>query len=270
MPMSCSILGCPSRYSKGGNIKFFHFPFKDACQLTAWLNAIKRQDWTPSKYDRICNEHFTTNDYLHRPDAHYTHLKPTAVPSIFPSSIKSNRKNQCKIMKIDNENEKDEIDAIEKNSKIHENCLTNIHIKINSTIEQDIYDSRVNIQSEGENIENVHTIVDVTEESNVNSDINVETYDPGTVETEDPCMISSSIYESMNIEENQINDYDNLDCSKLHRIKKSPTLTEINLRHKIRILQQKLRRRDAKIIYLQRVLTNLKQKQYILSAIQRL
>lgn len=248
-------------------LKYYSFPFKDKCRLIAWLHAIKRQDWTPNKYDRICNAHFTANDYWHRPNANYTHLKLTAVPSIFPSSIKSNRKNLCKIMKIDNENKKDEINDKEKNSKTHERNLTNIDTKIDSIIEQD--DSHINIKTEGEeNIENVHTIIDTLEDSNsynVNNGINLETCDPGTVEIEEPCMTSSSIFmnsihETINIEENQINDYNNLDCLKLHRAKKVSTPTEVILRHKIRMLQQKLRRRDAKIIYLQRVLTNLKQK----------
>lgn len=273
MPMSCSVLGCPSRYSKGKNITFFHFPLKNKKQLAAWLNAIKRQNWTPSKYDRICNEHFTVNDYLHRPDAHYTHLKSMAVPSIFPSSTKSNKRN--KIIKTNNENEKDEIDDVEGNNKSHVENFTNTHIEIDGAINQDVHSSQVNIQTD-ENIENAYTIVDVTEEPktyNENNNVNMETCDPETVTIEEPCV--TSIYEPNEIEGNQINDNDsddayNLDSSDLHCIKNSPIFTKINLRHKIRMLQQKVHRRDARIIYLQRVLTNLEQKKQILSAIQRL
>lgn len=248
-------------------MKYCSFPFKDKCRLKTWLRAIKRQDWTPSKYDRICNAHFTANDYWHCPDVNYTHLKLTAVPSIFPSSIKSKRKNRCK-MKIDNENKKNEIDK-EKNSNTHERNLTNIHTKVDSTKEQNIYvcDSHINIKTKDKkNIENVHTIIQDSNVYNVNSDLNLKTCDPGTVETEEPCMISSSIImnsiHETNIEENQINDYmlEYFNYLKLQRKKKVPTRTEVILRHKIRVLQQKLRRRDAKIMYLQRILTNLKQK----------
>lgn len=275
MPMTCSILGCSSRYSKEKNIKFFRFPLKDKCRLTAWLNAIKRENWTPSKYDTVCNEHFTANDFVPCREAYKTFLRPTAIPSIFPSSTKSNKRKKYKTRTIDNENKKNEEDNIEKNNS-YEGNFTNINIEIDSTIDKDINNSHINIQSEisNENIENVHTIEDVIEEpntynGNINGNINLETCNSETGVIEEPC-VTSSIYESMKIEKNRVNNYDSLDCLRLHCIKKSPTSTEVNLRHKIRMLQQKLRRRDAKIIYLRRLLTHLKQKEDILSVIQHL
>ncbi|GAB1868586.1 THAP domain-containing protein 4 [Camponotus japonicus] len=274
MPMTCSILGCSSRYSKEKNIKFFRFPLKDKCRLTAWLNAIKRENWTPSKYDTVCNEHFTANDFLPCREAYKTFLRPTAVPSIFPSSIK---RKKYKIRKVDNKNKRNEGDDVEKD-KSYETNFTNIHNNIDNIIDQNINDSHINIQLEinDETIENMHTIVDVRDviedpniyNVNVNSNIILETCNQETAAIEEPT--SPLICKPMEIEIKQVNDYNSLDSIKSHRIKNLPTPTEVNLRHKIRMLQQKLRRRDAKIIYLRRLLTHLKQKKDILSVIQHL
>ncbi|XP_050461504.1 THAP domain-containing protein 5-like [Cataglyphis hispanica] len=276
MPMTCSILGCSSRYSKGKNIKFFRFPLKDKCRLTAWLNVIKRENWIPSKFDTVCNEHFTANDFMPCREAYKTFLRPTAVPSIFPSSTKSNKRKKYKIRTIDNENKKNKEDNIEKNNRSYEEKFINIRVEIDRTIDKDINNSHINIQSEVsyKNIENVHMIKDVIEEpniynGNINSNINLETCNSETAITEESCVISS-MYEPMKVEKYQVNNYDNLDCLKLHCAKRSPTPNEINLRHKICMLQQKLRRRDAKIIYLRRLLKHLKQKEDILSVIQHL
>lgn len=228
--------------------------------MTAWLNAIKRENWTPSKYDTVCNEHFTANDFLPCREAYKTFLRPTAVPSIFPSSIK---RKKYKIRKVDNENKRNEEDDVEKN-KSYETNFTNIHNNIDNIIDQNINDSHINIQLEinDETIENMHTIVDVIEDPNIYnvnvSNIILETCNQETAAIEEPT--SPTICKPMEIEIKQVNDYNSLDSIKSHRIKNLPTPTEVNLRHKIRMLQQKLRRRDAKIIYLRRLLTHLKQK----------
>lgn len=248
-------------------MKYCSFPLKDKCRLAAWLNAIKRENWTPSKYDTVCNEHFTANDFLPCREAYKTFLRPTAVPSIFPLSIK---RKKYKKRKINNENKKNEEDNIEKNNKPYDTNFTNIYDNIdNIKIDQDVSDSYndINVQSEISNKtpENVHTIVDIVEEPNlcninIHNNIILKTYNQETAATEKSCITSSSIYKPIGIEMKRVNDYDSLNSIRSHYIKSLPTPTEVDLRHKIRMLQQKLRRRDAKIIYLRRLLTHLKQK----------
>lgn len=53
---------------------------KDRCKK--WINAVRRLNWTPSKYSRLCSEHFTPDDYR-GPGMNVPHLKESAVPSIF-------------------------------------------------------------------------------------------------------------------------------------------------------------------------------------------
>ncbi|GAB1860441.1 THAP-type domain-containing protein [Camponotus japonicus] len=92
MPMTCCVRGCRNRASKKDNIQYFSFPFKDERRLMAWINAINRPQWTPTKNSRICSQHFTRNDYLDRPGGYVKHLKYNAVPSVFMSSYELQQK----------------------------------------------------------------------------------------------------------------------------------------------------------------------------------
>lgn len=47
--------------------------------------AIKRKNFTPTKYHHVCSEHFTPGDLVHNPGSNRKLLKENAVPSVFPS-----------------------------------------------------------------------------------------------------------------------------------------------------------------------------------------
>ncbi|KAK2587682.1 hypothetical protein KPH14_003799 [Odynerus spinipes] len=87
MPTSCSVYGCSNRFSKEKKIQFFTFPFKDEHRLAAWVTAVHRKDWKPSKASRICSAHFRPQDFLHRPSTawypYIRRLKHDAIPSVF-------------------------------------------------------------------------------------------------------------------------------------------------------------------------------------------
>lgn len=53
--------------------------------LKQWLQSMKRKNFTPSKYTKICSEHFLISDVLDRPGTYKKHLKPDAVPTVFPA-----------------------------------------------------------------------------------------------------------------------------------------------------------------------------------------
>lgn len=54
--------------------------------LKQWLQAMKRKQFTPSQYFKICSEHLLSSDILDRPDTYKKHLKPVAVPNVFPAT----------------------------------------------------------------------------------------------------------------------------------------------------------------------------------------
>ncbi|CAN7976240.1 unnamed protein product [Ixodes persulcatus] len=74
MPQSYVTWGCTER--KGSAIGFYRFP---ACpnRRSAWTDAVKRMNWTPSDEDRQCGKHFLALAPTSVPD------HPDYVPSIF-------------------------------------------------------------------------------------------------------------------------------------------------------------------------------------------
>jgi len=56
MVISCCAVGCANRQGKA-NTSFYRIPF-DGERRHRWIAAIRRKDWQPSKYSRICSEHF--------------------------------------------------------------------------------------------------------------------------------------------------------------------------------------------------------------------
>lgn len=46
---------------------------------------MKRKQFTPTIYSKICSEHFLSSDILDRPGTYKKHLKSDAVPTIFPA-----------------------------------------------------------------------------------------------------------------------------------------------------------------------------------------
>lgn len=51
--------------------------------LKKWVHAVKRKNFFPSLYSKLCSDHFLPTDILDRPGTYKKHLKADAVPSIF-------------------------------------------------------------------------------------------------------------------------------------------------------------------------------------------
>ncbi|XP_076862905.1 THAP domain-containing protein 5-like isoform X2 [Brachyhypopomus gauderio] len=58
------------------------FPLQDKARLKKWIVNMKRGDWTPSRHQYLCSEHFTEDSFDLRWGIRY--LKHSAVPTIFP------------------------------------------------------------------------------------------------------------------------------------------------------------------------------------------
>lgn len=82
MVMYCVAFGCTNEQVKN-KTPFHRFPFKRPEILNLWIEAVCRENWTPSKTSRLCGEHFLQSDYLDQPGYARKFLKPDAVPSIF-------------------------------------------------------------------------------------------------------------------------------------------------------------------------------------------
>lgn len=58
------------------------FPLQDKPRLQKWVDNMKRREWTPSRHQYLCSEHFTEDCFDIRWGIRY--LKNTAIPTVFP------------------------------------------------------------------------------------------------------------------------------------------------------------------------------------------
>ncbi|CAL1292875.1 unnamed protein product [Larinioides sclopetarius] len=64
MPSSCVVPLCKSNYNKNGhNIKVYSFSAETELRRK-WILAIKRDNFTPTKYSKVCQLHFNESDFL--------------------------------------------------------------------------------------------------------------------------------------------------------------------------------------------------------------
>ncbi|KAM3615500.1 uncharacterized protein V6R79_003076 [Siganus canaliculatus] len=87
MPKYCSVPNCKNESSSGGDRRsFYKFPLQDRARLQQWLRNMGRENWTPSRHQYICHEHFTPSCYKVRWGIRY--LESDAVPTIFQEGEK--------------------------------------------------------------------------------------------------------------------------------------------------------------------------------------
>ena len=56
MPTECCVPGCLNRT---GHV----FPWSDKSRVKAWIIAVKRDNWQPTKHSVVCKAHFDKDDY---------------------------------------------------------------------------------------------------------------------------------------------------------------------------------------------------------------
>lgn len=95
MVYKCSVPLCKSGYSsqrrKTKKIHFFQFP-TDPERRRAWIRAIRRTGFIPTKYSKVCSQHFTADDYVSETNpanrqtvkrVNRPSLKCDAIPTVF-------------------------------------------------------------------------------------------------------------------------------------------------------------------------------------------
>ncbi|KAM4569661.1 THAP domain-containing protein 5-like isoform 1-T1 [Odontesthes bonariensis] len=98
MPRYCAVKCCRNRggtSSRQDNkrISFYPFPLQDKPRLQKWVDNMRREEWTPSRHQYLCSEHFTEECFDIRWGIRY--LKSTAIPTIFPASDDDGEKKCC-------------------------------------------------------------------------------------------------------------------------------------------------------------------------------
>uniref|UniRef100_A0A1A7X1Q0 Protein phosphatase 5, catalytic subunit n=2 Tax=Iconisemion striatum TaxID=60296 RepID=A0A1A7X1Q0_9TELE len=88
MPKYCSVPNCRSDAGGGSSDgrSFYKFPLQDPVRLQQWLRNMGRENWTPSRHQYICHEHFSPSCFRVRWGIRY--LESDAVPTVFQESQK--------------------------------------------------------------------------------------------------------------------------------------------------------------------------------------
>lgn len=92
MPSYCSAFGCNNSGAGNKNVSFHSFPLKNKNLIKVWLAKIKRKNFKPSKYSKICSDHFEPECFKIEMFSGRRHLTVDAVPTKF-SFIKENSRN---------------------------------------------------------------------------------------------------------------------------------------------------------------------------------
>ncbi|XP_041090493.1 THAP domain-containing protein 8-like, partial [Polyodon spathula] len=97
MPKYCTAPNCNNsagQTSSDKKISFYKYPLHEPGRLKRWLTNMKRENWTPSKHQHLCNEHFTPSCFDLRWGIRY--LTSDAVPTVFDvSDSHVKRKSSC-------------------------------------------------------------------------------------------------------------------------------------------------------------------------------
>ncbi len=65
MVISCCAYSCTNRQKAGSGISFHKFPHHDPELLAKWVQAIHRENFTPTTNSRVCSEHFELSDFVY-------------------------------------------------------------------------------------------------------------------------------------------------------------------------------------------------------------
>ncbi|XP_042342893.1 THAP domain-containing protein 5-like [Plectropomus leopardus] len=87
MPKYCSVPNCKNDSGNNNDRKsFYKFPLQDPVRLQQWLRNMGRENWTPSRHQYICHEHFAPSCFKVRWGIRY--LESDAVPTVFQQAEK--------------------------------------------------------------------------------------------------------------------------------------------------------------------------------------
>lgn len=181
-------------------IYFYRFPLNNPELLKQWLQAMKRKNFTPSAYSKICSEHFLPNAILDRPGTYKRHLKPDAVPTVFPAM-----------------------------PSYYQTIPKKPRRKLERTVFQEVASvSTLSIENQSMTINENNIEIETVEKQNRKIDISIQTEE-----------------------------------KPLH-------LTVIALRHKVKVLQQKVRRQQSRISNLKDLTRSLKKKGFVDDSVENL
>ena len=105
MVRTCAINQCSKRFTAGSYRTFHSFPQNNEL-LRKWILAMNQKGFVPTKNSVLCSKHFLPSDYLDPPGYgnFKPRLKPSAVPSVFLDIKHDEQTIQNKVKRWDGKN----------------------------------------------------------------------------------------------------------------------------------------------------------------------
>ncbi|KAI4455481.1 thap domain-containing [Holotrichia oblita] len=158
MVLNCVAFGCNNLHQTGKIIPFHTFPWKRPEILKLWVQAIRRENWYPSKTSRICGNHFLENDYKLKPGSTIKLLKPDAIPSVFcfPKHLQTKRTSRriLKIINTDltvNQNQAEMMDVElvqpSTSTSIQQKVMVDVGVQTHTTYNSQLHKQQLKIKS---------------------------------------------------------------------------------------------------------------------------
>ena len=98
MVQKCSAFGCLNKSKKNSGITFHKFPsIQREALRKKWINAMKRRDFDPGHYSKVCSDHFSLEDF--QPTIKVKVLKRDAIPKVVIGGKKDETTNPRRVLK---------------------------------------------------------------------------------------------------------------------------------------------------------------------------
>ncbi|GFY51304.1 THAP-type domain-containing protein [Trichonephila inaurata madagascariensis] len=258
---ACAAFGCTNRpQKKVPGITFHKFP-NDATLRNEWLLAIRRVNFRPSKYSRLCSEHFS-EDQIDRTSLACVRLRANAVPNIFQGYPKNI---QNKLEQLTSEKEMSDLKRKSFAEEEDENSFSDEGLEntqLSSDMEQ-INSSDLDFSCIMAKFQGNQFVLKVTENNLVPKFLTSNNLNPDLI---DALTASHRTEYSNNTVESIINSSLNSNNELPNEVllqRKVRRLEEMNLNYKkkIRILQQQNRRQKVRIEALKERIKNLENNQ---------
>ncbi|GFT52763.1 THAP domain-containing protein 3 [Nephila pilipes] len=90
----CVAYGCNNRKDREDcrSKSFFGFPINKSSVVKTWVKMMRRDNFRPTPYSKICSDHFDESCFEYQPFTNRRQLKPGSIPTIFVFSNATSRR----------------------------------------------------------------------------------------------------------------------------------------------------------------------------------
>lgn len=260
MTRPCCI--CKKSY-KCGNIHLFRFPFRNPVKLRKWVDTVKIPGFWPTKTTRICNEHFLETDYETSSNPKVPRLKDSAIPCRNLSVVQTGEPRLILAKPEPTLNAPKPVTTMNQpfiianslNNQSRIICLTDIS-SLGKTVQKTNLSGRIILRP----VTTVPPLVPLSAKKDASTQMAVTSEYLNKFKQQKSIFLSAPTSPVVNKVTSENVEVANRTMQTRGIQTKIETEKEIKLKKKLKVLQQKIRRKEKKISCLKEVLYALKKR----------